>query len=195
MLHPELTLVLFGVGGLAAGGVYTILLVTLLTDRRLWPPGEKSPAYYLHWAFVNVFNVCLLGVAILDWDTWVLPRGVLPVVGAALAGVGIVIFVTGARAMEKDETMGVTGDLYTEGAYAYSRNPQYVGMLIGLVGFTLLCNSALVAVLAGAHFGWVLLLPRAEEPHLASVYGTEYRSYRRRTPRFVDGRTVRRLLR
>jgi protein-S-isoprenylcysteine O-methyltransferase Ste14 len=90
--------------------------------------------------------------------------------------------------------MGVTGELHTDGAYAYSRNPQYVGMIIGISGFALVVNSLFVSVLAVVHIGWVLLLPRAEEPHLQAEYGREYDAYRHRTPRFVDLRTVRKLL-
>lgn len=190
----DLTLVAFGAGLLAAAGVYAILVVTLVTDRRLWPPGEKSWAYYLHWTLVGAFNVSILVVAYRDWEAWTLPRPATLVVGIALAALGAAVFVRSASAMRSEETMGVTGRLYTDGPYAYSRNPQYVGMLVGLLGFALLVDSFFAAVLAAAHAGWVLLLPRAEEPHLREEYGTEYERYAARVPRFVGGRTARALL-
>lgn len=188
------TTVAFSAGLLAAAGIYALLLVTLTTDHQLWPPGEKTRAYYLHWSLVGVFNLALLTVAALDWNAWLLPRPATLVGGGALALVGVVVFVRSASVLASDETMGVTGELYTGGPYAYSRNPQYVGMIVGITGVALLVNSAWAAVLAAAHVGWVLLLPRAEEPHLRDEYGDEYERYTTRVPRFVDTTTVRRLL-
>lgn len=189
---PPVTLP-FVTGLLAAATIYAILAVTLLTDRHLWPPGESTRAYYLHWLSVGVFNVSLLAVAVLDWNAWLLPRPASFAVGLVLAGLGAVVFVRSAAVMRSAETMGITGDLYTDGPYAYSRNPQYVGMIVGLVGFLLLVNSPYVSVLVLAHVGWVLVLPRAEEPHLATEYGEAYRTYAAETPRFVGRRTLRKL--
>lgn len=187
------TLAAFGIGLLAAAGIYTMLILTLATDLRLWPPGERSAAYYGHWALVWVFNGALVATSYLDWNAWVLPRPSTLVAGVVLAVVGAATFLRGAGVMDSAETMGVTGELYTDGPYAYSRNPQYVGMIVGIVGFALLVNSRLVAVLAAAHVGWVLLLPRAEEPHLREEFGEQYERYLERVPRFVGWRTVRRL--
>lgn len=189
----NLTLAAFGIGLLAAAGIYAMLLVTLTTDRRLWPPGERSAAYYGHWSLVWIFNGALVATASLDWNAWVLPRPSSFIAGAVLAVVGAAIFVRSAGVMDSAETMGVTGDLYTDGPYAYSRNPQYVGMIVGIVGFALLVDSRFVAVLAAAHVGWVVLLPRAEEPHLRAEFGEAYERYAERVPRFVGWRTVRRL--
>ena len=184
----------FGLGLLAASGIYALLFLTLATGYRLWPPGSKTPAYYLHWGLVAVFNVGLVVVAVRDWNTWLLPRPSSLVVGVVLAALGTAVFVRSAGAMRSDETMGVTGDLHTGGPYAYSRNPQYVGMLVGLVGFALLVNSRLLTALVVVHVGWVLLLPRAEEPHLRATYGEEYERYRARVPRFVGRETLRALV-
>ncbi|QLD90197.1 isoprenylcysteine carboxylmethyltransferase family protein [Natronomonas salina] len=189
----SLTLTAFGIGVLAATGIVAMLVVTLATDRRLWPPGERSAAYYGHWSLVWIFNGALVATAYLDWNEWVLPRPSSFVAGAVLAGVGAAIFVRSAGVMDSAETMGVTGDLYTDGPYAYSRNPQYVGMIVGIAGFALLVDSRYVAGLAAAHVAWVLLLPRAEEPHLRAEFGEAYERYAERVPRFVGRRTLRRL--
>lgn len=179
------------VGLVASAGIAAILLVTLTTDRQLWPPGEKTRAYYLHWTLVWIFNGSLVTVAVLDWNAWLLPRPETLFVGVVLAVVGTAIFLRSASVMRSDETMGVTGELYTEGPYAYSRNPQYVGMIVGIVGFALLVNSVWIAVFAGAHVGWVLLLPRAEESHLREEYGGTYEQYAETVPRFVGVHTAR----
>lgn len=194
VITSNLSLIAFGIGSIAAFGIYLLLAVSIVTDRQWWPPGDKSWAYYAHWTFVGVFNVSTLIVAVLEWNTWLLPRPSSLVVGGILIAIGGAIFVRSANVMESAEVSGVDGDLYTSGPYAYSRNPQYVGMLIGLVGFTLFVNAALVAVLTGLHAGWVLLLPRAEEPHLRSMFGSDYDRYMAQVPRFVGANTVRLLL-
>lgn len=183
----------FGAGLLSAAGVYVIVLGTLLTDREWWPPGNRAPAYYAHWTLVGVFDVSLLATAALDWGAWGLGRPAV-VAGAVLAAVGTAVFVWAARTMRSAEAMGVTGDLYTDGPYAYTRNPQYLGMVVGVSGFALLANSPLVAALAAAHVGWVLLLPRAEEPHLRAEFGAAYDRYAERVPRFVGVGTLTRVV-
>jgi protein-S-isoprenylcysteine O-methyltransferase Ste14 len=183
----------FAAGLLSAAGVYGIVLGSLLTDREWWPPGDRSRAYYAHWTCVGIFDAALLGTAVLDWGGWGLPTAAA-IAGVVLALLGTAVFVRGARTMRSAETMGVTGDLYTEGPYAYTRNPQYLGMIVGVSGFALAVDSALVATLAAVHVGWVLLLPRAEEPHLRAEFGEAYDRYARRVPRFVGVATVRRLV-
>lgn len=181
----------FGAGLLSAAGVYVLVLGTLLTTHEWWPPGERTPAYYCHWTLVAVFDISLVVTAVLDWGEWGLASPVTLAVGGALAVIGTVVFVWGVRTMRSDETMGVTGDLYTDGPYAYTRNPQYLGMIVGVTGFAIVADSALVTTLAAAHVGWVLLLPRAEEPHLRAEFGDAYDRYAARVPRFVGLRTVR----
>lgn len=193
MLSESATLGAFGTGLLAAGGIYLLLVVTLATDRQWWPPGDGTWAYCVHWSLVGVFDVSLLVLTVADWNGWVLPRPSSLVVGAVLAAFGTAVFVRSAREMESDEVAGVTGDLYTDGPYAYSRNPQYVGMIVGICGLALAANSLPVAVLAAAHVGWVLLLPRAEEPHLRAEFGDDYGRYAAAVPRFVGRGTIRAL--
>ncbi|MFC6988622.1 methyltransferase family protein [Haloplanus sp. GCM10025708] len=182
----------FGAGLLSAAGVYVLVLGTLSTDHEWWPPGDRTPAYYCHWTLVAVFDVSLVATAVLDWGEWGLFSPVALAGGGVLVCLGTAVFVWGARTMRSAETMGVTGDLYTEGPYAYTRNPQYLGMIVGVTGFAVVADSALVAALAAAHVGWVLLLPRAEEPHLRAEFGDAYDRYAARVPRFVGLRTIRR---
>lgn len=187
---PPLGALAFGL--VAASGILFSLLATVAVPGvRFWPPGEKSWRYYLHWGLVAVFDVSTLAVAVLDWNTWLLPRPASLVAGAVFVVVGGVVFARSSRVMDAAETAGLAGDLYTDGPYARSRNPQYVGMLVGLAGFPLLVNSAAVAVLCAANVAWVLLLPLAEEPWLRERFGEEYEAYRRSVPRFVGLRSLR----
>ncbi|KAB1188491.1 MULTISPECIES: isoprenylcysteine carboxylmethyltransferase family protein [Haloferax] len=184
--------VAFAVGLSSALTILGTLLVTIRSSAwHFWPPGEKSWKYRLHWGCVAVFNLSLVATAIFDWNSWILPRPSSFVGGALLAVAGVVIFVASERSFERHETMGLSGDLHTSGLYARSRNPQYVGMVVGIVGVALVVNSLLVTVLALLHVSWVLLLPFAEEPWLREEFGEEYQTYKRQVPRFVGAETFR----
>jgi protein-S-isoprenylcysteine O-methyltransferase Ste14 len=183
---------LFGLGSAAAVCILATLLATILGGVRFWPPGETAWKARLHWGLVTVFNVALIGAAVVEWNSWLFPRPASLLVGSALALGGAAVFGYSVRVMDAAETSGGNPEtLYTDGPYARSRNPQYVGMIIGITGFALLVNAASVTVLAALHVLWVVLLPFAEEPWLREQFGAEYERYCRRVPRFIGLRTVR----
>ena len=72
------------------------------------------------------------------------------------------------------------------GLYRWSRNPMYIGVLLILIGWALGFNSSLLwaytAVLAIAFHLRVIL---SEEPHLARMFGDEWKVYKKRVPRWV----------
>ncbi|MFC7045958.1 methyltransferase family protein [Halobacteriaceae archaeon GCM10025711] len=186
---------LFRVALVAAGTIIAGLVVSVLApDYRFWPPGERSWAYWLNWLLVAVFDLCMLGVSYLDWGSLGLPRPASLVVGAVTFGVGFAVAILAGRDLGGEETTGLAGDLHTDGCYRYSRNPQYVGYIVATVGWVLLADSRLVAVLGATFVVWQALLPFAEEPWLREQYGDAYEEYRREVPRFVGPTTVARLL-
>jgi protein-S-isoprenylcysteine O-methyltransferase Ste14 len=76
--------------------------------------------------------------------------------------------------------------LVQEGIFAHSRNPLYLGNLLGLAGFCLIHNSALCYLVALPFFGfayWAIIA--AEEDYLGRSFGAEFEDYRRRVPAFV----------
>lgn len=77
-----------------------------------------------------------------------------------------------------------TGELTVTGLYRWSRNPQYVGFLLFLLGFalndwSLWCLAALAVQATNLH-----LLVLIEEEHLQRVFGEPYAAFRRTTPRY-----------
>ena len=82
-------------------------------------------------------------------------------------------------------TFGGEGALIKRGPYAISRNPQYVGFIAALIGWSVLTNSALtlVAVLVGVIP--LILVPFSEEPWLLEMHRSVYEAYRRAVPRFL----------
>ena len=77
------------------------------------------------------------------------------------------------------------GKLTTAGPYRWSRNPQYVGWFLFLLGFalndwSLWCLAALLAVAVGLH-----LLVLVEEEHLLRTFGEPYAEFCRKVPRYA----------
>lgn len=89
--------------------------------------------------------------------------------------------------------------LVTAGPYSMTRNPLYVGSVLGAVGVGLQTGMLTFAVLGGALTALVFaLVVRREEAHLAGLFGEDYARYCAGTPRFLprpslycdDGPTV-----
>lgn len=77
-----------------------------------------------------------------------------------------------------------TPGLQTNGLYRYSRNPQFVGYGLLILGFLLAWWNSLawLGLLSYAALAHAVTL--VEEEHLTRVYGETYREYCSRVPRF-----------
>jgi protein-S-isoprenylcysteine O-methyltransferase Ste14 len=83
---------------------------------------------------------------------------------------------------------GERGRLLTEGIYARIRNPRYLEVILGTLGYVLIANHLgtyiLFALLLPAIYGIVIM----EERELRERFGTEYEEYCRRVPRLIPRR-------
>jgi len=119
-------------------------------------------------------------------------------VGATLSiGSGVVLYLhTAVRfATVGEGTPSSTDepdDLVTGGAYAYTRNPMYVAVLLVVIGQALRYRSLSVCWWAvGCWIGFHNRVIRYEEPHLAEKHGSAYERYRERVPRWLPRRRTR----
>jgi protein-S-isoprenylcysteine O-methyltransferase Ste14 len=162
------------------------LVVTIARPkRRVWPPPSRASwQYWYTWVFtvLGMFGTATLGI--LDWNTFSLPQW-LRVAGGLLAVSGTVFALWGVRELGARATQGLGGELATTGPYRYSRNPQYVGDIALLLGFGLLCNSAVTLAAVALGSVWFALAPFAEEPWLRERLGSPYEEYARHAPRFL----------
>lgn len=83
----------------------------------------------------------------------------------------------------------VDSGLVTTGPYSYSRNPQYIGFILFVVGMTLywptLITVPMGCLLCFAYY-W---LARYEEKNLLKTFASEYKEYSEKTPRFIGSKT------
>ncbi|PSQ20394.1 hypothetical protein BRD01_14440 [Halobacteriales archaeon QS_8_65_32] len=119
----------------------------------------------------------------------VLARPWNAVVGGLSFALGTGLFVGAIREMRAADTGPSHEDdpptLLTDGVFAYSRNPIYLGNCLQYVGASLLYNSvwpiAVLPVLL-AYFDRVV---GREESYLAATFGSEFERYRGAVPRWL----------
>ena len=141
--------------------------------------------------FVGVFLLCamlFIPNLALDYATsYALPETLLDYLGVVIAVVGLAICVvsmTHFRSISKIFCVE-PGELTVSGPYRWSRNPQYVGYFLFLLGFALndwsaWCLAALLVVAMSLH-----LLVLIEEEHLRRAFGEQYAAFYREIPRYV----------
>jgi protein-S-isoprenylcysteine O-methyltransferase Ste14 len=143
-------------------------------------------------------DVVWLAVAALMWVASALTPGVdvtIPLRVAAsglLIAVGIALVVAARVRLSRAHTTwhptepGETTSLVTDGVYRVSRNPVYLGMLVALIGWSVVLAS-LPALALTALF--VVYLDRfqirPEEHALSAIMGAEYREYASRVRRWL----------
>src|SRR5512133_3998802 len=101
------------------------------------------------------------------------------VAGGAIAAVGVALRALASGHVKKNAELTMTGP------YAYTRNPLYVGSIIGGAGFAVASLSWwVVAGLAVLFAAIYIPVIRSEEAFLRGQF-PEFNVYARRVPRFV----------
>lgn len=162
-------------------------------------PVSATALLYSRWEYRKRGKLGAIGLAllcamlfvpnlVLEYATnYQVPGTLLDYVGVVVGGTGLVLCLVGMiafRSMSKILCLD-TGKLTTAGPYRWSRNPQYVGWFLFLLGFalndwSLWCLAALIVVAVSLH-----LLVLIEEEHLHRVFGERYREFQRQVPRYA----------
>lgn len=168
------------------------LVLDLLADQvTVWPPPESGvvswPFWYVWGSTVAIFaGIMVTGTT--DWNTFVYAHWSRFILGGFLAGTGTVLAMWGVLINGLSESGGLEGTLTTSGPYRFTRNPQYVGDILLLIGTGLIVNSGKVWILVFLACVCLALAPYLEEPWLEETYGEDYRTYKQLVPRFIDVR-------
>lgn len=158
----------------------------LFPNKRIWPPPHpRAWQAYAMWTIFGASAVGAVVLGILDWGAYPLARWLRWAIGAPLwvAGNGLALWAT--RGLGLSPTLGSAEGLVWRGAYRFSRNPQYVGYSVALIGWAVTAGSALTLLAAALGTAAFALAPFAEEPWLLKQYGPAYETYMRTVPRFV----------
>ena len=167
--------------------VVLFVLTIKLPGFRFWPPPKaRSWQFFFSWLVAGLVVANFLVIGLLDFDSFVLftLKQRLPyAIGIFVLGslIGSWAFIT----FGLKNVIGMEDRLVIGGPYRYSRNPQYIGDSLYIIGYIVLTNSWMVMVIGVLGVILNLLAPFTEEPWLEERYGGTYREYKRRVPRFI----------
>jgi protein-S-isoprenylcysteine O-methyltransferase Ste14 len=110
----------------------------------------------------------------------------------ALALVGVALTASGAIAFRRAKTTtnpmkpGAASSLVLSGAYKFTRNPMYVGLVLVLVAWAIFLSSWLTLagpLLFAAYIQRFQIVP--EERALLAAFGAEYSAYKAKVRRWI----------
>ena len=175
----------FGAGIATAFG-----LLILCKTKKVYERGEPFPlSLSVGWWVLDTAWTGLVASSSF-YNLWRLPadEALAWIAGLALLLVGT--FLTLAGMMEFRSLRKVSGmeasNLVTTGVYRWSRNPQFLGFYLALLGISLLGRSGfalLLTVIAVIYCHYYIV--KMEEPYLERIFGKEYVTYKSRTPRYI----------
>ena len=146
-------------------------------------PPRLLPPHYFVFSLLTMIALRIIETAPLFGGSWYL-IGLLPLI----LGLGIALW--GVRLFAKVGTNIVpfteSTALVTDGAFAYSRNPMYLGMVLVLLGVAFLLDRA---------SPWLVLAPfilvirlkfiQFEEPLMEQTFGEDYVTYKSSVRRWL----------
>ncbi|MGZ8219717.1 methyltransferase family protein [Methylomagnum sp.] len=113
-----------------------------------------------------------------------------PLGGFVLAGAGFLLALSALLGFLKQRTTpiphGEPSALVVTGAYRWTRNPMYLGILTALFGVALYFGTLFFYLVPPA-FVWAIGLIHVpfEEAKLSALFGTTYDEFRKRIPRWL----------
>lgn len=168
-----------------------------LIDKRfaLWPaPGKHTWRHQLSFGLFRAFCGALIVFAFADWGSLGWDHWLRVVIGTPITVGAFAATVYAYYFLGLDNTYCEEGGLVTGGVYAYTRNPQYVASVIAAFGLALATGSLGGFGLAALLLAIYTLFALNEERWLWACYGHAFGRYAIRTPRFLDGRSIKRAM-
>ncbi|MFQ5833216.1 MAG: methyltransferase family protein [Candidatus Thorarchaeota archaeon] len=169
--------------------VFGLILTLLFPKLRIWPPPSKGSWQFwfivVGWAAILAPGIIVVGV--LDWGTFWLVHWSSFIIGGLLASFGLFFFLWAGRTLNRHQSSfwEQPNTFAVEGPYQYTRNPQYVGLILFGMGIILITNSFMALIIVLLLTLFLLLAPFTEEPLLREQFGQDYEEYCKNVPRFI----------
>jgi len=145
--------------------MYGIPLTVLFASKYFFTPGTQLPP--------NIVNFYFLGVGF--------GMDIAMTYGAILMLIGMAIIITGwiklYRSTKED-------GLVTDGIYAYSRHPQYLGFILIILGWLFGWPTIITVVLAPILIYKYIRVCKTEEEEISNEF-PEYKEYKENVPLFI----------
>ncbi len=178
------------IGLVMAAALLALLLATVLSANfRIWPtPGEGTWQSYVFWPLFRGLNAICFLMAALDTGGYLgLPIWLRAIALLALAA-STTLFIYAFRVLGRDNSYGAQEGLVTNGIYRWSRNPQNAMLIVVYGCLMVTTDGGGTYLLCAAMMAVYTLMVFCEEPWLEKTYGSAFRNYCRRVPRFFNWR-------
>lgn len=154
-------------------------------NHRLWPPPKKGSwqFWYIHFLTESSMG-CFLIIGLIDYDSFLITNWLRPISSFFLIIPGLIIFLWAISTLRIETSLGIKGKLTTKGPYRYSRNPQYLGIIILLLGGMIFFNSVFAYITGFIGIFLFFFTSFVEESWLKEKYKEEYQKYCKKVPRF-----------
>ena len=112
--------------------------------------------------------------------------------GFLIAILGDIVFLVSVICMKDSRRAGIPDkdktELVTDGIYAYSRNPAFLGFDLQYIGVLLMYCNLLTGMFTAFAILMLHLQILQEEHYLTTAFGAEYLNYRQRVFRYLGRR-------
>jgi protein-S-isoprenylcysteine O-methyltransferase Ste14 len=181
---------LFYVFSVGSGILVMLGLYVLLETKRTYDKGKTlSKGLSIGWWMLDTVHYLLVILSSL-YTVWLISinEKVALIGGSVTLGVGVVIMLVGM--IEFHSLRSISGldtpQLVTTGIYRWSRNPQYFGWFLVLLGTSFIGRSWLalfytVIAIILFHF----YITQMEEPYLERIFRENYLLYKEKAPRYI----------
>lgn len=167
-----------------SAGLYTAFLISLFTEMFGLPltiyllaplVGLPAPAFGLNESHLWAFVLDRLGFVPLRWGNYLVMLVSMGFIAAAvsLVAVGWATVYHGRRT------------LVTDGIYRHVRHPQYLGLILIVLGFNVQWPTLPTLLMAPVLVAMYVRLARREDRELALLFGRAFLDYAAGTPAFV----------
>jgi protein-S-isoprenylcysteine O-methyltransferase Ste14 len=163
-----------------------VLWSIFFPSKRIWPPPSKqSWQYKVYWYLFYIGVILDVILIILEFNSWIIPDKIRYFIAIPLILIGTSIVSFGIYTLGIKNTYGLENGFIDKALYKYTRNPQYLGDIILILGLILFVNSLNLTVLFLLAIIIFIIMPFSEEIWLEEKYGNNYIKYKSKTPRFI----------
>ncbi len=156
------------------------------SSKRIWPPPSKqSWQYKIYWGLFYLGVVLDIVLIFQEFNIWIVPDKIRYFIGVPLILIGTFVVSFAIFTLGIKNTYGLENGFIDKSPYKYTRNPQYLGDIILLVGLILFVNSLNLTILFLLTIIVFILMPFSEEIWLEEKYGNQYIEYKNKTSRFI----------
>ena len=163
-----------------------VLWSIFFSSKRIWPPPSKqSWQYKIYWNLFYIGAMLDIILIIQEFNIWIIPNEIRYFIGIPLILIGTFIVSFGVYTLGIKNTYGLKNGFTDKSPYKYTRNPQYLGDIILILGLILFINSLNLTVLFLLTIIIFIIMPFSEEIWLEEKYENEYIEYKNKTSRFI----------